>query len=164
MMYWYRPLPCLIKNISGDLRARFGRVDLRVENVRGGLAVSSDAGDTKVMIGAPLPLKAHRLNTVCGTVDVTFKPGALANLPILAAMKHGSLRTNASQAEFPTFMIGGDELSGGWHGIRRVHGANKEEHHVNPIELAENLKAESKSAGLVITTLAGNIVFTVADK
>src|SRR5262249_44861993 len=56
LMYWYRPLPCLIKNVGGDLRARFGRVDLRVENVRGRIAVENVAGDTKLAVEAPLAL------------------------------------------------------------------------------------------------------------
>jgi hypothetical protein len=165
LMYWYRPLPCLIKNVGGDLRARFGRVNLRVEDVRGGIVVENDAGDTKVIVGAPLASAAHRLTTVSGTIDVNFGPGALGNLPILAAMNHGTVRTNASQDEFPTFMIsGGSEPSRDWHGFRRVVGKNKEESHVDSIGLVENLKPDNESPGLVIRTLAGTIVLTVADK
>lgn len=164
LMYWYRPLPCLIKNVSGDLRARFGRVELRIEDVRGRIVVQNDAGDTKLIVGAPLALAAHRLTTVSGTVDVNFGSGALGSLPILAAMNHGTVRTNAPQDAFPTFMIGGAEPLGGWHGIRRVVGTNKEERHLDPTELVENLKAETKSPGLVISTLAGSIGLTVANK
>jgi hypothetical protein len=61
-------------------------------------------------------------------------------------------------------MIGGAEPLGGWHGIRRVVGTNKEERHLDPTELVENLKAETKSPGLVISTLAGSIGLTVANK
>jgi hypothetical protein len=161
VMYWNRALPCLIKNVGGDLRARFGRVDLRVQDVRGRIAVDNDAGDTQVVVGSPLTAGAHRLTTVSGTVDVSFGRGALGDVPVIAAMNHGTLRTNTSQDQFPTFMIGGGS-SPGWHGIRRVSG--KEDSPLTPVGFAENLKPDNESPGLVIRTLAGTIVFTVTDK
>jgi hypothetical protein len=165
MLYWNRPLPCVVKNIGGDFYSQFSRAELQVEDVRGRMAVANESGDTHLVVGRPLGSAAHRLDTVSGTIDVSFRAGALGRLPVIAAMNHGTLRTNASQSEFPTFMIGG---SGGssrdWHGVHRVQGNDKEDRGLDTLRLVESLKPQNDSPGLVIRALAGTIVVTVAEK
>jgi hypothetical protein len=165
MMYWNRPLPCVVKNVGGDFFSRFSRVELQMEDVRGRIAVTNEAGDTRLLVGRPLEMAAHRLDTDSGTIDVSFKAGALGRLPVIAAMNHGTVRTNAPQSEFPDFMFyGGTGTSRDWHGIRRTLDADKFHLSLDTMQLIENQRAGDESPGLVIRALAGAIAVTVANK
>ena len=161
-----RAVPCLIKNVGGDLRARLGRVDLQVEDVRGAIAIDNETGDTKVTVAAALATKAaHRLTTVSGTIDVNFGPGTLGKLPLIVATDYGSYRTNIPQGECMTFIFGGGgRVPRGLQGFHRVDRTVKESSHIDSFAILDQLKPEDKSPGLVIRTLAGHIVVTVADK
>lgn len=161
-----RPMACSIKDIGGDLTGRFGRADIHVEGVRGAVAVVNNAGDTKLVVKTPLAAAAaHRLTSVTGTIDVSFGPGALGELPVVAASTHGNVRVKSLAVEVAgidtsDFFEFGDNYSGYSLNLMRIS---------DPLadisrRVSDALRPGDKSPGLVIRTLAGHVAVTVADK
>lgn len=161
-----RPASCAIKNVGGDLKARFGRVDVNVEDVRGAVAVDNDAGDTKLTVKTPLALTAaHRLTSVSGTIDVSFSPGALGRLPLAAGTTYGTYLAKIPNLAFPGFVsqdISGvnNNCEGFYHQLTKA----PDEGSAAMQSVLGALRPEDKSPGLLIRTLAGRMVVTFADK
>lgn len=164
----FRPLPCSVKNIQGDLQAWFGRVDLELENIAGRLDVRNDFGDTKLKVSRPLTTQAHRVVTDAGRIELSTSKAAWTGLPLWAATQFGNVRTNASQELLDSFSTtlghDGDGVSRNWAGFRSPRkeedkaGADYFDSLSRPDKA---LRAQSRPAGLDLISRGGTVVVTV---
>jgi hypothetical protein len=124
-MYIPPPRALSLRNIKGDLTARFTRADLTVEGVAGRIDVRNDFGSTALIATATLPAdKAHRLISASGRVEVKLSAGVLEHLPLYALTNCGSIRTDVPQdvLEETNFTLGRAAAETGryWRGLKPV--------------------------------------------
>ena len=161
-----RPGQCAIKNVGGDLRARVGRADIHVEDVRGAIAVENVAGNTKVVVKTPLAAGVpHRLTSVNGTIEIAFGPQGLGELELIAGTTYGTFRYNLLGGNAPRFFnIDDTDVSRSVEGFYRDTPKVRAETLVPGNNFVEALRPENTSPGLVISTVTGHIAVAVTDK
>ena len=173
------------KKITGDLRAWFCRADLHLEEIAGTIDVKNEFGDTVLVAKKPLAvplarsgppghpsgseqtkpllLKAHRIVSESGHIEIHFAPeaGKWEWLPLAALTECGTVRTvGAGDAlEKVSFSVGAGDPWGNrraWQGsISRRKGEGP---HLSPFERpAEVLLGKDRSPGLDLISRAGSI-------
>lgn len=152
--FLYRPLDCRIANVSGNLRAHFGRVSLTVEGVGGRLDVRNDFGDTALVVARPLAAAAHRVTSVGGRIEATVQRPAVKDRSVFLGTSYGTIRTNTTQQEYPDYSFGGSQA---WHGFRHTPGAAG----TDILGSLEVLEGKRQDPGLVLVSRAGAVVFTL---
>jgi hypothetical protein len=164
--HYFKPNECTVRDISGRLRMRVGRVSLKLEKIQGGCDVGNLHGDTTCTITDRLPEKLFRLHSVSGAVRVDAEAGTFDALPVLIGSNYGTIRTNTRREQFEDFSYGvGGAESRDWHGFRHTpQGAAK--NRVGEIfEATDWLSGrENPKNGLIVTTEAGAIQFRVVGK
>jgi hypothetical protein len=160
LSFWYRPLECRCANLRGSLHARFGRMSVHLEGIRGRIDVENQFGDTTLALSQPLAAEPHRLSSVAGRLEVNADPAALGTLPVVLATHFGTIRTNTRADEYPAFSFGASGDSPAWRGFRRVVNKGKED----PLEVfrvLDVLNGNNNPPGLVVKSQAGAITFNL---
>jgi len=159
LSFGYRAFECRCSNIRGNLRARVGRMNVHLEDIRGRIDVHNEFGDTTLAIHQPLSATSHRLSSTSGRVEVRADQEALAKLPVLLATNFGTVRTNTLREQFEEFHIStGDGPARDWRGFRRMLGKS-EEGPPDIFSVIDVLQGSTNVPGLVVISQAGGVVF-----
>lgn len=117
-----RPVSVELTDITGDLRARYGRVALRVQNVGGQIDVENRFGATTLVADRAFSEGAHRVYSLSGNILAELSATAWKSTPVLAVTSHGGARTNVDRESFDDFHLEGedktDDSRGSFHGFR----------------------------------------------
>jgi hypothetical protein len=154
---------CVIRNVTGKLDARFGRVNLNLESISGGIELRNDHGDTTWIVKEQLPKALYRFRSVSGRLQVEADPKALGDLSVMLAGNYGSIRTNAPQAQYRDFSYGvgrGADNARSWHGFRLAGGKAEKQEFLDTLEILDVLsgKVQPKN-GVMVINEAGPIVY-----
>lgn len=161
---FHKPNDCLIRNVGGRVDAHFGRVNLKLEALRGGCAARNDFGDTTYTVSGPLGDVAHRIESTAGTVTVAADPGHLAGVPVVLGTNYGTIRTNAPREGFSETSLGAVGDARAWHCVRSA-GGEPADRAADPLALQDLLTGKTAAkTGLTVVTRAGGIDLRVAGK
>ena len=131
-LYTPPPRALTIRNVGGDLTARFARSDLTVGSVGGRVDVVNEYGNTTwdaTAGGTPLATKPHRVTSSAGRVEARLSAKAVGPLPVLALTNCGTVKTDAPQAVLPDLSLGTPPGTAGdanqdWRGLRSASADN----------------------------------------
>jgi hypothetical protein len=162
----YRPLECRCANLRGNLHARFGRMNVQLEEIHGRIDVQNEFGDTTLVLKQPLAAGAHRVSSASGRVEVSAEPAALGQLPVLIATSFGTIRTNTQHDQFAEFAFSsGQGVVRQWRGFRRVFSKPKEAPIGGDVlNLIDVLRANADFPGLVVQSQAGTVLFELRSQ
>jgi hypothetical protein len=160
----YTPPPRLLtcRKIDGDITTWFTRADLNLESIDGRIDVKNEFGKTTLVVGRALAVKAHRVVSESGRIEVRLAPGSLGTLPLCALTNCGTVRTNAEQdvLKDTSFTVGRDDTgaSRGWQGVKsnsRSAGFNAGEFLAGIDRVAAVLQDRDRSPGLDLISRGG---------
>lgn len=162
--HYFKPNDCTVREVTGRLKMRVGRLGLKLEKLHGGCDVRNLHGDTTVIIADRLPEKLYRFQSVSGSVRVDVEASSFATVPVVFGTNYGTLLTNTRQDQFKDFSYSIGSESRNWHGFRY----SPPEMPKNPLEIFETsdwLSGKANPAsGLITVTEAGSINFRVLGK
>jgi hypothetical protein len=121
----YPPLPCVCKNVGGDLVGWFGRVDVQLEGIQGRIDVRNEFGDTKLTIAGPPSQAAHRIISESGRIELSLSRKEWGDFPLWAVTQAGTFRSSAPREFLEEFNVTTKDDAGAqraWVGLRRGRG------------------------------------------
>ncbi len=157
---------CVCKQITGDVSARIGRFDLRLEEVTGQVDVRNAFGNTTLVVAQPLASKPHLLFSESGRVEAMFAKSALGDLPIMAMSSHGKVSTNTTRETLDdvNFFSTDHRLQDhpGWRGFHTKSGDDSFRGFMTCMErTAQALAGEARTSGLDLLSSGGTVVIKV---
>jgi hypothetical protein len=154
---------CVICKVTGKLDATFGRVNLNLESIGGGIDLRNDHGDTTWRIAKALTDALYRLRSVSGRLQVEADSTALGDLSVILAGNYGSIRTNAPQDQYRDFSFGGgrgNDKPTSWHGFRHAANKAKQEEFADIFDLSGVLNGKTRPKnGVIVINEAGPIIY-----
>lgn len=117
------PGKCECRDISGDLKAWFTRIDLQMENIGGKLDVRNDFGDTTINFVKVPVAQAHRVVSQAGRVQAIFKQDLPDDSALYALTSCGAVEVDhllANQLDSTSFGIWakGGQPARSWNGFQ----------------------------------------------
>ena len=162
-LYTPSPRKTTIRNIEGDLVARFTRGDLSIEALKGRLDLINDFGDTLLKTDDTLlESAAHRVVTQSGRITLQLKSSAApGKLPLKAFTECGTLHTNAPESMLATssFTLGADAAgqSGAWRSLASPQKKTPDTFFDASERVMAALRNEARTPGLDIISRGGLI-------
>jgi hypothetical protein len=119
-----RPFAVAVRDVTGGIELRYGRVNLELQQIDGIIDVENEFGDTSFSATGRLADAAHRIVSISGRINATLSGEAWDSVPVIAVTNHGGLSTNVGGEEFGDFHLSGqDKLTHkrrNWSGFRKV--------------------------------------------